>query len=128
MTRRASGISFTPEQKKVVSAPVRSCTEFAKLSASITLNKSLGILFLIGMCQIGFSAVVAPELGIQFIGTERPSSFPKLLLVHVENPGFTPLDLPKMLATSLLIIDGQPSRRSATTYNGPVTGLPPMGE
>lgn len=70
---------------------------------------------------------IPPAVQIQFLGTKRPSSFPKLLLVRVSNQGYTPIPLVKSVAASQLIIDGQPSRRTSVPVTVP-QGLPPVGE
>jgi len=61
------------------------------------------------------------------VGTEKATSFPQLVYIHVTNPGYTPMPLAQMLADSTLIIDGKPSHHAVGQFRGP-QGLPPMGE
>jgi len=87
-----------------------------------------GFLFLtiVGACRPGW-AVEEPDVKIEFVGTERPSSFPSILWVHVTNASFTPLDLLDRVTASQLMIDGKPSVRSADASFGGPPGLPAVG-
>ncbi len=67
------------------------------------------------------------EIATRYVGTAKTTSFPKVLYVHITNPGYTPVDLGKLMREAELIIDGKPSRRVPKPFLG-VQGLPPMGE
>src|SRR5258708_5868832 len=118
-------ISFKPAPPAPANAPARSCTASAKPCASITLNKMkynkgawhqsplrclvVTVSFLVMVCQAGHARQSKPdptEIGAQFVGTVHTTSFPKLLLVHITNPGYTPFHLADAIAASELIIDG----------------------
>src|SRR5258706_15561883 len=99
-----------------------------KPSASITLNKFCRILLVAVFVQSAYALTITVEIGIQPVGTDHPTSFPKLLLIHLSNPGYTSMDLPHMLNTSELVVDGKLVRRKADAYHSRVAGLPPMGE
>ena len=77
-------------------------------------------------CRPG-QAAEPPELSVQFVGTEHPSSFVKLIHVHVLNPAYTPADLAGMVASSQLIVDGKPSARTDAPFPGP-PGIPSVSE
>jgi hypothetical protein len=84
---------------------------------------------LLGALAIGRTGrtAEAPELTIQIVGTEHPSSFPKRIWVHVHNPAYTALSLVDLVASSELLIDGKPSRRTTARFDGP-PGIPPVGD
>jgi hypothetical protein len=91
------------------------------------MKKWIWILFLwSGTAAAAGTAGTAPEVGVQWVGTEHPTSFPKLLLVHLANPGYTPFNLKEAIESSVLLIDGKPSKRTAPFHGIP--GLPPIGE
>ncbi len=71
-------------------------------------------------------AAIPLEITIQFIGTEKPSSFPKQLYVHILNPGYSPVNLAQLMQASELIIDGKPSKWTGG-FKGP-PGLGPVNE
>jgi hypothetical protein len=68
-----------------------------------------------------------PEVNLQIIGTEHPSSFPPLLWISVKNPSYTPLTLNDQMASSQLVVDGKPFSWAGGSFDGPA-GLPPKGE
>lgn len=86
--------------------------------------------FLITLGSLGISclawALEEPDLTVEFIHTDRPSSFPPLMWVHITNQAFTPLNLMDLVAASRLVIDGKPSHRIETSFDGPA-GIPPAG-
>jgi hypothetical protein len=88
-------------------------------------NKGAWVCLLALVGQTGYAAETA-ELRIQFVGIDHPTSFPKLLQVHIANPAYTPLNLTDAMASSELVIDGKPSKRTAL-FQGP-PGIPPVGE
>jgi hypothetical protein len=75
---------------------------------------------------LGAEAVQALEVGMQFIGPSK-TSFPKLLYVQINNPGYIPVNLGKIVSESELLIDGKPSKRKPKPFFGP-QGLAPMAE
>jgi len=68
-----------------------------------------------------------PDLTLQFVGTQHPSSFPPLIWLHVTNRAYTPLDLMDMMVSSELLIDGKSFPRLSTSFGGR-PGIPPAGD
>jgi hypothetical protein len=88
----------------------------------------LRILSLLGACLGGAQGwAAAPEMSLRAIGLDRPSSFPTLLWVHVQNLAFTPVDLGELIASSALLIDGKPASRGQAPFEGPA-GIPARGD
>ena len=71
-------------------------------------------------------AVQEPDVTLEFIQTDHPSSFPILLRISVSNVSYTPLNLVDKVKSSQLLIDGKPSWRKELPFEGP-PGLPAMG-
>ena len=92
-------------------------------------HRSLRIALLILCCGLSrfLHAAGQPDLTLQFVGTDRPSSFPPLIRLHVANPAYTPLDLMDMMVSSVLVIDGKPSPRTSSSFEGR-PGIPPAGD
>ena len=87
--------------------------------------------FIAGALLLGVAGWVIAEdaatVGLQVIGTKHTSSFPKLLLMRVDNTTYAPFGLAKAMAASSLIIDGKPSARKDPHFAGPA-GIAPMGQ
>lgn len=77
---------------------------------------------LVGIVQ----AAGEPDLSIEFIGTERPTSFPPLIRLHVTNQAYTPMDLMDMMVSSELLVDGKSHPRTSMSFGGR-PGIPPAG-
>src|SRR5437870_2633352 len=77
-------------------------------------------------CSPAFCAE-EPDLKIQFIGMDHPSSFSPLIRVHLVNRAYTAKNLVELVASSRLLVDGKPASRNGAPFTGPL-GVPPLGE
>ena len=63
---------------------------------------------------------------LEFVQTERASSFPPIMRVAVRNASYTPLNLVDRMVSSELLIDGKASPRKELPFEGP-PGLSAQG-
>src|SRR4051812_30582984 len=83
-------------------------------------KSAAGILLLAGLIYIAGPGLGSQSLlSIQCIGTDHPSSFPKMLRVRLTNPAYTPINLMDAVGASELIVDGKSFHRADSTFDGP---------
>lgn len=74
---------------------------------------------MLSILALGASAAEIPlEVGVQIVGPESKTSFPRQLLVQLTNPAYTAVNLLNAMNVSELIIDGKESKRTAP-FHGP---------